>query len=252
MSSSGYLREIGSEESMTKVFRVALALAIVLLFGTTCTSNTVTPTPIPTVVEPGLAYANSCKPPCWQGLVPGQSTGKEAEKSMEQLRASGWASHIDGDPSGGYDIRPSPYTHMGSIQMTISNDTVRRIYGTIRFDYSVGKLTEQFGDPEWLYVVNGVGKAQRSCADWQAPNIPVPSAPVHVLYPQQGLWFLILVPENGLGLICPEMKVTAFAYYPPRSIGEVLTDKDLTTLIVALSGVKEQDLTKWHGFGGGY
>lgn len=183
-------------------------------------------------------------------MIPGQTTRQEAARAIEQLRASGWADRISEGP-GGYSINPLPSTVEGSIGVDVKNGLVNIINGRIIFDYSVGQMLEQFGEPEWLYIV-GSGKRLQSCEGWQPPEVSMPSEPVHVLYPKQGLWFLVLVPENGLGLICPEMRVTAFTYYSPRSVQEVLTDNDLTTLLVALQGVTEQDLVKWHGFGPGY
>ena len=47
--------------------------------ATTCT-------PVPTVVELGSAYGIPCKPPCWQGLIPGESTSQEVERGMERMR----------------------------------------------------------------------------------------------------------------------------------------------------------------------
>lgn len=103
----------------------------------------------------------------------------------------------------------------------MENETVRVISGQVTFYYPVGTMIEQFGEPEGLYVVKG-GTAKGSCEEWEPPDpptAPVMSDPVYVLYPSQGLAFLVLVPLSGLGLICPEMKVTAFCYYSPLSRG---------------------------------
>ena len=69
----------------------------------------------------------------------------------------------------------------------------------------------------------------------------------------QGLAFLILVPGSGLGLICPEMKVTVFCYYAPLSMEAALADDYLANLcsIVPKSSAPV-DLVEWQGFGPGY
>jgi hypothetical protein len=208
-------------------------------------------TPVPTVVEPGLAYGEPCRPPCWREMIPGKTTRQEAARAIELLRVSGWASRIHEGPAG-YSIDPLPSTLEGSIGVDFKDDRVNIIDGTIIFDFSAGKMIDQFGEPEGLYIVTKSRMTKETCETWKSPESHPMSSPVHVLYPKQGLWFLVLVPLNGLGLICPEMKVTAFGYYSPRSISEMLVDKDLTDLIVALQGAKEQDLAKWHGFGSGY
>jgi hypothetical protein len=179
-------------------------------------------------------------------MILGQTTRQEAARAIEQLRSSGWANRIDEGP-GGYVVEPSPSPYVGTILVGFEEGLVSKISGQIAFGYSVGQMLEQFGEPEWVYVVTS-GKRQRTCTDWQqVPRGSLPSSPVHVYYPKHGLWFMVLVPENGLGLICPEMNVAGFTYYSPRSTFEVLSDKNLVTVPIA-----EQDLEKWHGFGGGY
>lgn len=214
-----------------------------------------TNTPVPTVVEPGLAYGIPCKAPCWRGLTPGISTRQDAAQAIEQLQRDGWADHIvDGSSvGGGYSISPSPFTSHGTIDVVFKGDIVAEIRGsTLLFYYSIGSLVEQFGSPEGLYLVSGGGGSCSSCQGWALPDNPVQNVPVHLLYPSQGLWFLALVPYTGLGCLCPEMRVIAFCYYSPRSMIQALSDEDLITLSAALEGVHEEGLTEWHGFGGGY
>ena len=253
-----------------------LAIVFLMFLANSCTgeeSQTSSPrptfvppptyTPIPTVVEPGLAYGIPCKPPCWQNLIPGESTSQDVEREMERLRVSEWAYSVVGVVEGGrgdYHVRPSPFTIGGSIHVKIEEDTITRIMGNVLFDYHVGTLVEQLelGGPEGLYIVGGSGGCD-SCEEWEpAPADNVPGThgryhPVHLLYPNKGMWFLMLVPLNGWGCICPEMEVVAFCYYDPVSMEEALKDNYLQELCGAqLSGVIEEDLTEWHGFGGGY
>jgi hypothetical protein len=230
-------------------FKATISWAILVILVTACTSLLfhAVPTPVPSIVEPGLVYGEPCRPPCWRGMIPGQTTRQEAEHAIEHLRSSGWANRIDGGGSGGYVIMPSTSPYVGTILVAFENEVVNRISGEISFDYSVEQMLEQFGEPEWLYVVTG-SPQKRTCVEWQpVAKGSLPSSPVHMYYPQQGLWFQVLVPENGLGLICPEMLATGFVYYSPRSISEALNDEDVVTTTAG-----EQDLEKWHGFGGGY
>jgi len=212
-----------------------------------------TNTPIPTVIEPGLAYGIPCKPPCWQGLIPGESTAQEAKRAIEQLRTSGWANRVGGS-SEGYFVEPSPFTTHGSIYVAIEGDIVTEIGGTTLFYYPVGTLVEQFGGPEGIYVGSSA-KVCSSCKEWEPPDPPnasVMSIPGHLLYPSQGLWFEMLVPLSGLGCICPEMKVTAFHYSPVMSMPGMLNREYPTVRTDMPSGITEEDMVEWHGFGGGY
>ncbi|MEJ5312463.1 MAG: hypothetical protein WHX52_22080 [Anaerolineae bacterium] len=207
-------------------------------------------TPLPTVVEPGLASGIPCKPPCWQGVTPGDSAS-DVELAMQRLRASGWAYEVKGGHRG-YSIYPLP-TISGSIHIQMENDIATRVYGNLLFDYDVGALVELLGsEPEWVYVVNKGGRCV-SCKDW--PPGPysdeIYTSPVHLLYPNQGLWFFAGTPWNGC--ICPEMRITSFCYYIPMSIEEALDEDRLVNLCpVSTRSLTKEDLTEWHGFGGGY
>ena len=200
-----------------------------------------TNTPAPTVVESGLAYGIPCKPPCWQGLTPDISTRQESAQVMEHLRASGQASDIN-EGSTWFIVYPLPSSGRGAVFGHFEDNILQRISGSVEFYYPVGTLVEQFGGPEGIDLGSSATVCS-SCEEWEPPTTPVMSVPVRLLYPNQGLWFLMLVPLSGLGCICPEMKVTSFRYYAPTSMQEALAEFDEVT---------EEDLVEWHGFGGGY
>lgn len=236
-----------------------IGISVILLAG--CIGGRVLPTrlptpwptytPIPTVVEPGLAYGTPCKPPCWRGMVPGQTTRQEAARIIEQLRASGWADRVSEGP-GGYSIDPLLSTPEGSILVSFEHDILIVVNGSIIFSYTVGTMVEQFGEPERLNAKLD-GKLRGSCNEWVPPEAPTMSYSVLILYPEKGLAFLLLVPANGVGLICPEMRITAFCYYAPLSMLEALRDNQLASLCSLVpENLTQQDLKKWHGFGGGY
>lgn len=232
-------------------------VVIITFFATSCVcrnGSSATPhTPVPTVVDPGLAYGIPCKPPCWQGLTPGESTSQEVERVMGQLRDSEWVDHVQDNRPWQYEVHLSPFTIYGATHVTMDVDTgmVTRIYGPTLFYHPVGTLVEQFGGPEWLWTYQSEWCS--SCEEWEPPDEPTMSLSAHLLYPSQGLWFLVRVPESGVGCICPEMEVAAFCYYAPITLQEALTDDYLAGLCSSsLEGVAQDDLVEWHGFGGGY
>lgn len=203
------------------------------MLATACELNS-TYTPVPTVVEPGLAYGEPCKPPCWYGMVPGQSTREDAEQAIRLLRDTQWPEDISGGEPCGYSIEP------GSIRVTMENEVVSAINGQVTFYYPVGTMIEQFGEPEALYVVSpSHNTATGSCDEWEppSPGAHILRTPIHVLYPTQDLWFMLLVPVNGLGLICPEMRISAYTYYPGQTVEEALNSD-------ALAGTVLKDIPK--------
>lgn len=212
-------------------------------------------TPDSQVVANGLLQGDPCKPPCWQSLIPGKSTRQEVAKVVEQLRARGLVDHVLGGDIGGYYIQPSLLSPDSSILISMKSDIVETIDGAIDFDYSVGTLIDLLGKPEGIYPAGGGNfAAGHSCDEWQPPQEATMNTPVHILYPQQGLYFLMLEPMNNMGFICPEMKVTSYCFFVPLSMPEALNNNYLANLcgVEGLKGVTEQDILKWRGFGSGY
>jgi hypothetical protein len=120
-----------------------------------------TRTLIPTVVEPGLAYGQPCKPPCFWGLTPGQSTSEDIPQAAEAIRVSKWAAQVDED-SASLVVHLSPFS-MDEIWVDTENGVVRTISGVLLFDYTVGDMVRQFGPPEGVYPVIKGSMREDSC-----------------------------------------------------------------------------------------
>ena len=51
----------------------------------------------------------------------------------------------------------------------------------------------------------------------------------------------------------PEMKMRSFCYYEPMTMSEAFEDDRLADVCLGiLAEFTEEDMTEWHGFGGGY
>jgi hypothetical protein len=204
--------------------------------------------PVPTVIEPGLAYGQPCSPPCWQGLTPGKSTSADVAKAIEELQASGWTVSDRGNPDTGFSAYPLD-TISGSIHVHVESGVVSYTFGALAFDYSVGELVRRVGEPESLYSIYRVKQSPKtSCAE-QNFEQAASSAPMVILYPSRGMIFTTSAPITALGLICSEMKVKGFCYYTPLLIQEALKDDYVAKLcgFDGLNGVTEKDLIKWPG-----
>ncbi len=219
-----------------------------------------TPTPEPTwippalVIDTGLAYGIPCKPPCWQGLVPGKTTHQEAVKILEEFVANGELDHITDYPTGIHAFVTSNNSDV--VFVSFEDDVLRSIEGNVNFYYPLKSLIEQFNPPEGLYLIDQDTESisQQSCQEWTPPepvDSPVMSDPVHLLYPELGAHFIMLQPIIGGEFICPEMRVVHFCYYEPLSMSEVLQDNFLSDLC-GVPKPTERELIKWHGFGDGY
>ena len=211
-------------------------------------------TPLPTVVDTGLAYGAPCKPPCWQGLTPGKTTFPEAKAILEQLRATGpgYEVEIHEDKPQGFIFRPTPHD---SPNVLVAGwfrfGILDYVTGDVAFDYTIGDVVAQFGPPEGLYLVSRSSTGCVSCD--QVPSSveqPLNETGVRLLYPSQGLYFSAYRPAGGLGCICPHMPVRGFCYNIPRSMQEMLQYSHKCDYVPDTA--TEGDLVEWHGFGGGY
>ena len=244
--------------TMKRLFFLGTVLATLLLPVVACQPvSTPTPSiyaPVPTVVEPGLAYGEPCSPPCWQGLTPGKSTSTDIAKVIKELQVSGWTVSDWGNPEAGFTAYPSPATIRGAISVYAENSVVSYTFGSLLFDYTVSELVHQIGEPENLYPIYRVKQSPKaSCAEQNVERTAF-DAPMIILYPSRGMIFTTSAPITALGLICPEMEIMGFCYYTPLPIQEALKDDYVAKLcgFDGLKGVTEEDLIKWHGFGSGY
>lgn len=209
------------------------------------------PTPLPTIVDTGLAYGSPCKPPCWQGLVPGRTLFQEAKPILEEVAASApvYKLEIWEDDSQGFAFHP-PYGTYGIVAGAFESGILTYVFGDIAFDYTVGDVITQFGPPQALYFsgrppsTNCVScDRMRGWADTYDPS------GFDLLYPEQGVFFRVSHSRLDDGCICSEMRVRFFKYLVPRSTPELLQNNNWGVLP---SGTTREDLTEWHGFGGGY
>ncbi len=213
-----------------------------------------TSTPKPTIVDSGLAYGIPCKPPCWQNLIPGKTTREEAAQLLEELRASGGAGHVlDIDESGAGLFVVFSESEEDLVSVRCNDDVVKSILGNVRFDYTISELVDAFGPP---------GKVSRdlphldlghcsACPESGSITQLYYDVYETVVYPEQGLSFLIAVPTDLNGCLCPEMQVYSFCYYIPQSTENGFNNGEGVCYAATWADART-DWIKWHGFGSGY
>lgn len=243
------------------------AWAAILLVGIVALDACASPsrqvfTPLPTVVDRGLAHGVPCQPPCWEGLTPGLSTEQEVRQRLEELLAEGQitsyycpAGTAEGICSAyGWEVPWRP------VNIRFKDGTVVQISGFILFDFEVQQLVDAVGEPGWVYLMGGPGgPPARDCTCEK--STPVPDPPGHVdytsfVYPERGLLFGIDVHLSQVGCICPYAKVDTFSYYPPApSLAAFLDYRRVVHGGPETPGpnsLKPSDYIEWHGFGPGY
>lgn len=201
-------------------------------------------TPPPTVINRGLAYGEPCAPPCWEGLRPGISTRNDVQQTLEQLQDRGVIPAYSCS-RGGCTVTGVPGTFEGYVVVSVIEDgLVSSISGDVGFDFTAQELFDLIGEPTFAYAVTGAG-----CTSCE-PVGGVFDIPIHLLYPQLGAWFLLLIGDARAGCVCPDARVIAFEYFPPMTVEEAIDY--LANVRYQERVTQESDLIRWHGFGSGY
>lgn len=208
--------------------------------------------PVPTVVDRGLAYGVPCKPPCWEGLVPGVSTESEVRQTLEHLSEIGQIPEYTCSPRM-CGIVGVPGVPEGWMDIHLQEGVVSRIQGDVQFDFDVQRLFDLIGEPAWV----GSNGWSNNCTCEKQDTVEPHWALVSLVYPERGAEFTLKVRQSQGGCVCPEMQVTWFEYFAPVSSLEGYLDylqKEYAPGNTTPSGLWFQEGTyvEWHGFGPGY
>lgn len=224
-----------------------------------------TPTPEPTMLDNTL-YGVPCRPPCWNGLTPGQSTREEVVQVLDQLLASGQAHHIT-EHGENLAFFPGKVTEPGEVFLEVRAGILYTVGSRIAFDYYLGDLVALVGPPEFIYPYEESTESSAQdnpCEDWTPGSYNEYYEQVFLIYPRQGLLYQMRVPGNGLGAMCPQMRVHHYCYYPPTTMQDILDNlekvsqgseeaiEDTNRCVIWMRGATEEALIQWHGFGKGY
>jgi hypothetical protein len=139
-----------------KITRLGLAVILILIFAVGCSSKN--------DIDPILLGKNDCLPPCWNSIIPGQTTMAEASKIIEN---DGEKIKYSSDDMNLYvDYRDR------HVSLHFYND---QIVESIAFDLErthLDQIIEVFGEPEFLeFQFSGGGVT-------------------NIFYPTRGLYFL--------------------------------------------------------------
>jgi len=190
-----------------------------------------------------------CAPRCWRGITPGVSTEEDVLRILERLKIVGVVEDYDRPSS------PGDFTHwvylvgVDKVTIRLEDDRVEFIEGFyLHIGYRIEQAIESLGEPEAVvpyYRMND----RFSCEEWNDfIATTVPPSPSWLLYPAQGITLVLDTPAPGV--ICPQMFISGFLYYQPRSLAKAL-DEDGSP-VFGFNITSQEDLVEWHGYGQGY
>lgn len=185
---------------MKQYIRHALILLTLLL--TACATSDST-------LDEGLLSDKPCKAPCWNGLTPGQSTGKDVDQFIDNLNPKLWAS------------RSGKVYETGCKLVKIGDKPGIVVEAAVNFNIDHGELIyiQSFhnGMPNLKQITDHLGPPEY----FKALNVKGPDGSfysVDIYYPNQGVTFRVSVTNKDLGFIKPGMRVTDIQYFEPGTL----------------------------------
>jgi hypothetical protein len=155
-------------------------------------------------VDTSLVTGEPCASPCWQGLLPGESTKQEALQALEMLsfvNSDTISVRIPVSPFEGRELIEWMY---GTGEIVVDNEIVRSITVDLFYDLELQRLVEIIGEPAGYFV-------------WVFPppdNISI--GPICVSAAVEFIW-----PEEGLAA-----EMAFDTRHPPRQRGRLLSTSD--------------------------
>ncbi len=181
-----------------KVVMGVLAVGILLLGACGQESPTVDQTPF---VNRGLAYGEPCKPPCWEGLIPGTSTEKEVTETLARLQADGQIAWFR-CTANKCVTEGVPGASAGSVDLGFQDRVLRSTSGRVYFDFSAQQLIDLIGEPTAVFQptkadtsTEGHREAYTTCG----AKLGQFTIPTELLYPERGACFTLLVDIYSAG-----------------------------------------------------
>jgi hypothetical protein len=158
----------------------------------------------PVEFDLSILSGEPCDPPCWQGLVPGQTTTDEATLTLESLTFFDSDTIREGQTPTAIEGLAYVEWDRGSGELMLMDDVVAVVRIDLYYDLELHHLVERFGDP--------VGYFART----SPPQDAIIIGPICVGADVEYVW-----PEHGL------TAVTSFdTRHPPRQSGKLFSRSD--------------------------
>jgi hypothetical protein len=181
---------------------VCLGLAILGVYGWTSYRESVT--------DRSLFTGRPCAPPCWQGIIPGETT---AEEALQILQSSPYVKKSI-ETTGSYTLGAIwAYWKIssGGVSLGLRDGLVHEISLNTPYRLTLGEAVEKFGMPEAL-MVNSAG---------------IPEDPwwmIHIYYPAIGMKFRVDKQFEDPSLE-PSTKISGVTFVAPQSsLGGLLAE----------------------------
>jgi len=184
-----------------------------------------------------------CAAPCWQGIIPGQTTADEAFEILTKLgykpHRGEWGSYIGWYSPAGYPkkVLKRGANSLDSLQIA---GPIAYLKIGLEFDLSAKGMLDKYGLPERYQVYETMGTLL------EGGHTPI--VVVLFYYVQQGLifeaWIPVSVPPGETVTMGSNMTLDWIYYLPPTSIEHLMRDNPRLGRVIP----EGEPLQNWQGF----
>jgi hypothetical protein len=224
---------MGMRESL---LRVALVLPLLILTAPVGCGESGS-------VDTSLLTGEPCKPPCWQGLVPGLSTEEEVDEFVRTSEL------VDQTTLFRRDITRHTGEVVGvAVHWWSRADTAgvpRQFGNSLRIKGGVVQYMMIWLDCEVTLeeLLSRYGEPHKWSTSWVAPDIP--DVDVVLYYPNHGFTASLTLPADDVWLR-PESNLDLVRYYPVVPVEDFL---QLGPELGYFYAYEEESLREWQGYG---
>jgi hypothetical protein len=187
------------------------------------------------ITDRSLFTGLPCAPPCWQGIVPGETTAQEA---MQILQSSPYVKKESIGKTGSYTLGAiEAYWEVapGGVVIGLQDGLVRDITFNTPYRLTLGQVMEEFGPPESLMVyTTGVPESLR----WG----------IAIHYPSSGMEFSMGGGHFENPSLEPSTQIGAVRFVTPQSSLEGLLGELYDTYETRKEGYLSHS-RPWKGYG---
>ena len=161
----------------------------------------------------------NCEPPCWENIIPGETTKSEVvQLLMENTNVDPNSIAIKGEQWNGFSdvvfFKLLPNQIKGEIEFI--NDKVALINLSGNLDINFSEAIEKFGEPDYILNIPLFSGT---------PGFPQPSYEIQALIPNKGVNYAYNTNDssrNNNSIIAPENKITRIDYYNISAYDQIL------------------------------
>jgi hypothetical protein len=221
--------------------RIASSIPARTVTSASVSPATFAPTETAGTPDRAMLFNPTCKLPCWEGLIPGQ-TNKKAFVDLIQLRFHSPPNTLEQHPIGNGTVIGAGYASDPdkSFLAYVKDDIIQVINVDATSEITMSEVIKTFGTPTKIQMDAGAYGNELAGYD------------VRIFYPQHGL--VIHFARTGFlpkfrAAVQPDLMVDEITLFPVGSTENILSVAKQFKGPTRIAPIYQLPLQDWHGFG---